>query len=75
MVLYDDQEGHDLVGWGMLGGRLKRKGIYVYKRPVYFVLHQKLTQNCTVIILELKKSRHLLKKKFFQNTKAQASVY
>ena len=55
MVLCDDQEGHDLVGWGMLGRRLKRKGIYVYKQPVYFIFHQKLTQYCTVIILELKK--------------------
>ena len=38
-----------------MGGRLKRKDIYVYLQLIHFVVQQKLTHHCKAIILQLKK--------------------
>ena len=35
---------------GVMGGRLKRKGIYVYIQLIHIVVQQKLTQHCKAII-------------------------
>ena len=48
-MLYDD-----LGGWGG-GGREAQQGVYVYRQLIHFVIWQKLTQHCTVIILQFKK--------------------
>ena len=43
-----------------MGGRLKRKRIYVYLQLIHVVVQQKLTQHCKPIILQLKKNCFLL---------------
>ena len=35
-----------------MGGRSKKEGIYVYIWLIHFVVQQKLTQHCKVIILQ-----------------------
>jgi len=40
-----------------VGGRLTKKGIYVYLQRIYDVIQQKTTQHCKAIILQLKKLR------------------
>ena len=52
-MLCDDLEVWD-EGW--VGGRLKRKRIYVYLQLIHVVVQQKLTQHCKAIILQFKKS-------------------
>ena len=48
----------DLDGWdGVMGGGLKREGIYVYIQLIHFVVQQKLTQHCNTIVLQLKKKK------------------
>ena len=49
LVLCGDLEGRDGVG---VGGRLKRRGIYVYIQQIHFVVQQKLTQHCKAIIVQ-----------------------
>ena len=49
------------MGVGGMGGRLKRERKYVYIQLIYFVVQQKLTQHCKVIILKIRMS----KAKFF----------
>ena len=39
-----------------VGGRLTRKGIYVYLQLIYDAIQQKTTQHCKAIILQLKKN-------------------
>ena len=39
-------------GDGVVGGRLKREGIYVYIQLIHLVVQQKLTPHCKVIILQ-----------------------
>ena len=48
-MLCGDLEGRDGVG---VGGRLTRKGIYVYIQQIHFVVQQKLTQHCKAIIVQ-----------------------
>ena len=38
-----------------VGGRLTRKGIYVYLQLIYDAIQQKTTQHCKAIILQFKK--------------------
>ena len=40
------------VGWGWMGGRAKREGLYVYIELIHFIVQQKLTQHCKAIILQ-----------------------
>ena len=42
------------MGVGVIGGRLKREGIYVSIQLIHVVVQQKLTQYCKAIILQLK---------------------
>ena len=50
-MLCDDLEEW---GWGLVGGRLKREGLYVYIELIH-VVKQKLTRCCKAIIFQLKK--------------------
>ena len=54
-VVCDDPEGWD----GVVGGRSKREGIYVYIQLIHTVVQQELTQHCRTIIPQLKKKRRL----------------
>ena len=38
-----------------MGGRLDREGIYVYIWLIHYVVQQKLTQHCKIIIVQFKK--------------------
>ena len=42
------------MGAGVIGGSLKRDGKYVSTQLIHDVVEQKLTQQCKVIILQLK---------------------
>ena len=42
---------------GGVGGRLKRKEIYVYLWLIHVVVQQKLAQHCKAIVLQLKKKK------------------
>ena len=42
------------MGVGVIGGRLKREGIYVSIQLIHVVVQQKLIQYCKAIILQLK---------------------
>ena len=42
-----------------VGGRLTRKGIYVYLQLIYDVIQQKTTQHCKAIIFQFKKKFRL----------------
>ena len=41
-----------MVGWEAVGGRIKRQRIYVYIKLMNFVVKQKVTQYCKVIIFQ-----------------------
>jgi len=47
-VLCDNLEGGD---GGLLGGKLKREGFYIYLQLIYIVVQQKLAHHCKAIIL------------------------
>ena len=55
----DDLEEWDGVG----GGRLTRKGIYVYIRPIHGVTQQKPAQHCKASILQIKISKNIIFKR------------
>ena len=38
------------MGWGELGGRSKKKGIYVYIQLIPFIVQEKRTQHCKATI-------------------------
>ena len=46
---------HRAVGWGGVGGRLKREEIYVYLQLIHIIIQQKPTQNCKAITLQKNK--------------------
>ena len=49
----------DLDEWdGEVGGKIKRKGIYVYILLIHFAVQQKPTQHCKATILQKKKKSH-----------------
>ena len=58
-MFYDDLEGWDGVG----GGRLMRKGIYVYIRPIHSVTQQKPAQHRKASILQIKISKNKIFKR------------
>ena len=49
----------DLDGWdgGVMEGKSKREGIYVYTWLIRFFVQQKLTQNCKATIPQFKKEK------------------
>ena len=47
-VLCDNLEGWD---GGLLGGKLKREGFYIYLQLIHMVVQQKLAHHCKAIIL------------------------
>ena len=47
------------VGWGEVGGRFKREGIYVYLWLIHIAIWQKPTQHCKAIIFQLKINKGL----------------
>ena len=51
-----------------LGGRLRRKGIYVYLQLIHIVVQQKPTQHCRAIIFQLKIHLKMEKKMIHSNT-------
>ena len=55
----DDLEEWDGVG----GGRLTRKGMYVYIRPIHGVTQQKPAQHCKASILQIKISKNIIFKR------------
>ena len=55
----DDLEEWDGVG----GGRLMRKGMYVYIRPIHGVTQQKPAQHCKASILQIKISKNIIFKR------------
>jgi len=53
-----------------VGGRLTRKGIYVYLQLIYNVIQQKTTQHCKAIILQLKKKIRLINSRNRKNRRS-----
>ena len=49
-MLCDNLEGWD----GVVGGRFKREGTYVYLELIHTVVQERLTYQCKAIILQLK---------------------
>lgn len=37
---------------GQMGKEAKKEGIYVYEQQIHFVVQQKVTQDCTLTILQ-----------------------
>ena len=49
------------VGWGQVGGRSKRVGIYVHVKLLHFTVQQELRQHCKAIICQLKNLKNKVK--------------
>lgn len=54
-MLRDDLEGWD---GGVVGGRGRREGVYVYIEPIQFVAQQKLPQHCKAVASQFLKKGH-----------------
>ena len=56
-VSCEDLDRRDGWGLGGVGGRFKRKRVYVYTQLIHFTVQQKLKQHCKAITFQKKKNK------------------
>ena len=56
-VSCEDLDRRDGWGLGGVGGRFKRKRVYVYTQLIHFTVQQKLKQHCKAITFQKKKKK------------------